>query len=115
MSKEKNGILKSGFTPGSVGQGVNDRRRASMSISQAQAEQLEELDSIKIKTMYQMVEDVQILSEGLTLQRKLLYGVQFFSPGQTQHLTTMGNLRNKIVVLVQSGLGAAIQRQRLRA
>ena len=73
MSKEKNGILKSGFTPGSVGQGVNDRRRASMSISQAQAEQLEELDSIKIKTMYQMVEDVQILSEGLTLQRKLLF------------------------------------------
>ena len=43
-----------------------------MEMSQAQ-QQLEELDSIRIKTMYQMVEDVQISHEGLLLNRKLLY------------------------------------------
>ena len=58
-------------TPGTVGN--NDRKRLSMQMSQAQAEQLEELDSIRIKTMYQMVEDVQISHEGLLLNRKLLY------------------------------------------
>ena len=60
-----------GVTPGTVGN--NDRKRLSMQMSQAQAEQLEELDSIRIKTMYQMVEDVQISHEGLLLNRKLLY------------------------------------------
>jgi hypothetical protein len=62
-----------GITPGSVGGGANDRRRATLAISAAQAEQLEELDTIKIKTMYQMVEDIQISSDGLTLNRKLLF------------------------------------------
>ena len=56
-----------GVTPGTVGN--NDRKRLSMQMSQAQAEQLEELDSIRIKTMYQMVEDVQISHEGLLLNR----------------------------------------------
>ena len=59
-----------GVTPGMVGN--NDRKRLSMEMSQAQ-QQLEELDSIRIKTMYQMVEDVQISHEGLLLNRKLLY------------------------------------------
>ena len=59
-----------GVTPGMVG--GNDRKRLSMEMSQAQ-QQLEELDSIRIKTMYQMVEDVQISHEGLLLNRKLLY------------------------------------------
>jgi hypothetical protein len=60
-------------TPGSVGSLVNNRRRDAME-SQGQLEQqLEELDEIKVKTMFQMVEDVEIANGGVSVPKKFLY------------------------------------------
>ena len=59
-------------TPGSVGSVVNGRRRSTI-LSQIQVEQLEELDDIKIKTMYRMVEDIEVSDGGLSVAKKFLY------------------------------------------
>ena len=59
-------------TPGSVGSTMNGRRRSTI-LSQIQVEQLEELDDIKIKTMYRMVEDIEVSDGGLSVAKKFLY------------------------------------------
>ena len=42
-------------------------------MSQDHQEQLEELDDIKVKTMYQMVEDIEVSTGGLAVSKKFLY------------------------------------------
>jgi hypothetical protein len=65
-------MSSSNVTPGSVGSMVNGRRRSEI-MSQGQLEQLQELDDIKVKTMFQMVEDVKISTGGLSISKKFLY------------------------------------------
>jgi hypothetical protein len=59
-------------TPGSVGSMVNSRQRAAIEMN-AMEDQLNELDDIKVKTMFQMVEDVDISTGGLAIKKKFLF------------------------------------------
>eukprot|EP00942_MAST-04A_sp_MAST-4A-sp1_P012913 g12913.t1 len=51
---------------------MNTRKRSGI-MSQDHQEQLEELDDIKVKTMYQMVEDIEVSTGGLAVSKKFLY------------------------------------------
>ena len=64
--------MSSPVTPGSVGSPSKKERRDSI-MTDGQYQQLQELDDIKIKTMYQMVEDVEISTGGIAVAKKFLY------------------------------------------
>ena len=67
----KKAAAAAGHGPGSTSGNLNSRRRASM--SDIARNQLDELEAIKIKTMYQMVEDIQISDRGRQVSKKLLF------------------------------------------